>query len=232
MFNRLTILKRREVAQGVADRLMAAEHAIDLAIARTAELTGFIPAARAEADLACEVGQEALEYAAESFSALVKARAQMIASHRELAVTKGPDRPQDLWPRRPGRQAVQLRGPPPSPKSPEPTFVEAGAQEMEPMLDRIAFFHDPVPRMAPAQPAFLSDRADRRVLLCRMARRLARTDRRRDHGGGLHPLRDRRDVLLSGMAGRHRPGSSLWISWCSRRSAISPSIAIDTGRYG
>ena len=67
---------------------MAAEHAIDLAIARTAELTGFMPAARADADLACEVGQEALEYAAESFSALVKARAQMIASHRELAATK------------------------------------------------------------------------------------------------------------------------------------------------
>ncbi|KQX25538.1 MULTISPECIES: hypothetical protein [unclassified Sphingomonas] len=88
MFNRQTILKRREVAQGVADRLMAAEHAIDIAIARTAELTGFIPSARAEADLACEVAQEALEYAAESFSTLVKARAQIIASHRELAVTK------------------------------------------------------------------------------------------------------------------------------------------------
>lgn len=88
MFNRQTILKRREIGQGVADRLMAAEAAIDMAIARTAELTGFIPAARAEADLACEVGQEALEYAAESFSALVKARASIIASHRELAATK------------------------------------------------------------------------------------------------------------------------------------------------
>lgn len=88
MFNRLTILKRREVAQGVADRLMAAEHAIDQAIARTAELTGFIPSARAEAELPCETAQEALEYAAESFSALIKARAQMIASHRELAITK------------------------------------------------------------------------------------------------------------------------------------------------
>ena len=88
MFNRLTILKRREVAQGVADRMMAAEHAIDQAIARTAELTGFIPSARAEAELPCETAQEALEYAAESFSALIKARAQIIASHRELAVTK------------------------------------------------------------------------------------------------------------------------------------------------
>lgn len=88
MFNRLTILKRREIGQQVADRLMAAEHAIDLAIARTAELTGFMPSCRAEADLACEVGQEALEHAAASFSALVKARASMIASHRELAATK------------------------------------------------------------------------------------------------------------------------------------------------
>lgn len=88
MFNRQTILKRREVAQGVADRLFAAEHAIDAAIARTADLTGFIPAARSDAGLACEVGQEALEYAAESFSALIKARAQIIASHRELAETQ------------------------------------------------------------------------------------------------------------------------------------------------
>lgn len=88
MFNRQTIIKRREVAQGVADRLFAAEHAIDAAIARTAELTGFIPAARSDAGLACEVGQEALEYAAESFSALIKARAQIIASHRELAETQ------------------------------------------------------------------------------------------------------------------------------------------------
>jgi len=88
MFNRQIILKRRELAQGVADRLIAADHAIDLAIARTAELTGFIPAVRAEAELPCETAQEALEYAAESFSALIKARAQMIASHRELAVAK------------------------------------------------------------------------------------------------------------------------------------------------
>lgn len=88
MFNRQIILKRRELGQEVADRLFAAELAIDAAIARTAELAGSIPAARAEAELACEVGQEALEYAAESFSALVKARAQMIASHRELAANK------------------------------------------------------------------------------------------------------------------------------------------------
>jgi hypothetical protein len=88
MFNRETILKRREVAQGVADRLFAAEQAIDAAIAKTAELTGYIPGARVEAGLACEVAQEALEYAAESFSALIRARAQIIASHRELNTTK------------------------------------------------------------------------------------------------------------------------------------------------
>lgn len=88
MFNRETIIKRREVAQDVADRLFAAEQAIDIAIARTAELTGFIPAARIDAGLACEVGQEALEYAAESFSSLIKARANIIASHKELNTTK------------------------------------------------------------------------------------------------------------------------------------------------
>lgn len=88
MFNRETILKRRAVAQDVADRLFAAEQAIDVAIAKTAELTGYMPTARVEAGLACEVGQEALEYAAESFSTLVRARAQIIASHRELNAAK------------------------------------------------------------------------------------------------------------------------------------------------
>ncbi len=88
MVNREIILKRREVGQDVANRLFAAEQAIDIAIARCAELTGFIPAARLDAGLACEVGQEALEYAAESFSALVKARANIIASHKELNTAK------------------------------------------------------------------------------------------------------------------------------------------------
>jgi hypothetical protein len=88
MLNREIILKRRVVAQDLADRLFAAEEAIDAAIAKTAELTGYMPTARVQAELACEVGQEALEYAAESFSALVKARAQIIASHRELNTTK------------------------------------------------------------------------------------------------------------------------------------------------
>ncbi len=88
MLDRQIILKRREIGQQVADRLFAAEDAIDAAIARTAELAGMIPSARSDAGLACEVGQEALEYAAESFSALIKARAQIIASHRELNAAK------------------------------------------------------------------------------------------------------------------------------------------------
>lgn len=88
MFDRQIILKRRELGNEVAEKLFAAEEAIDAAIARTAELAGFIPGARQDAGLACEVGQEALEYAAESFSALIKARAQIIASHRELAANK------------------------------------------------------------------------------------------------------------------------------------------------
>ncbi len=88
MVNRETIIKRREVAQEVANRLFAAEEAIDAAITKAAELAGYMPTARVEAGLACEVGQEALEYAAESFSALVRARAQIIASHRELAANK------------------------------------------------------------------------------------------------------------------------------------------------
>lgn len=80
--------KRREAAQYVADRLIAAEKAIDHAIICTADLGGSLPKARVDANLAAEVGQGALEQASQTFVSLVQARRNIIETHRELAETK------------------------------------------------------------------------------------------------------------------------------------------------
>lgn len=80
--------QRKDAAQYVADRLMAAELAIDCALTCTAELSGSIPKARIDANLAAEVGQEALEQASHTFVSLVAARRNIINTHRELAHTR------------------------------------------------------------------------------------------------------------------------------------------------
>jgi len=79
---------RRQAAQEVADRLIAAENAIDIALQRTAELTGAMPSARGKANLAAEVGQEALERAAGTFAVLVQARREIVETHKHLAQTQ------------------------------------------------------------------------------------------------------------------------------------------------
>ena len=75
---------RQAVAQKVADRLFAVEHAIDVALTRAAELTAAMPAARTEARLPAMVGQNALDRAAEAFSALVMARRRIVETHESL----------------------------------------------------------------------------------------------------------------------------------------------------
>ncbi len=80
--------ERREAAQGIADRLMEAERSIDAAIAAVADLNGYMPMARTRLNIAACIGHDAIEAAAGSFSALIRARAQMIAAHNELAETK------------------------------------------------------------------------------------------------------------------------------------------------
>lgn len=75
---------RQAVAQKVADRLFAAEQAIDVALTRAAELTAAMPQARTEARLPAMVGQSALDRAAEAFSALVEARRRIVETHARL----------------------------------------------------------------------------------------------------------------------------------------------------
>ena len=82
------LIKRSNAAQEVANRLMAAEEAIDAALAAVAELSGYLPVARCEANLSACVGQDAFEGAAETFASLIRARRNIIDTHASLADTK------------------------------------------------------------------------------------------------------------------------------------------------
>jgi hypothetical protein len=79
---------RLEAAKEVANCLFAAEEAIDIAIARAAELASAMPIARAKAKLSTVVGHGALDQAAKSFAMLIQAREAIIATHHDLAETK------------------------------------------------------------------------------------------------------------------------------------------------
>lgn len=75
---------RQAVAQKVADRLFALEHAIDVALTRAAELNASMPEARGEARLSAMVGQDAFDKAAEAFTCLVQARRRVVETHQSL----------------------------------------------------------------------------------------------------------------------------------------------------
>lgn len=80
--------ERLAAAHQVADRLFEAEAALDIAIARTAELAAAIPNARRDANLAACVGQEAFMCAANMMPMLAEAREQLITAHERLDETK------------------------------------------------------------------------------------------------------------------------------------------------
>jgi hypothetical protein len=80
--------KRRHAAQEVAARLIAAEEAIDAALTAVADLNGYIPVARCEANLSAVIGQGAVEAAAETLAALVRARRGIVDTHHQLAETR------------------------------------------------------------------------------------------------------------------------------------------------
>lgn len=75
---------RQAVAQKVADRLFALEHAIDVALTRAAELNASMPEARGEARLPAMVAQDAFDKAAEAFTSLVQARRRVVETHQSL----------------------------------------------------------------------------------------------------------------------------------------------------
>lgn len=79
---------RRDAAMKVAESLFAAEEAIDIALARTAELNGTLAIARTEAQLSAIVGQDAFETAASVFASLARARCEIVETHKRLHETK------------------------------------------------------------------------------------------------------------------------------------------------
>jgi len=84
----MMLKQRRDAAENLTKRLFAAEQAIDDAICKMADLTGYMPIARTHANLSAVVGQEAISRAAETLSALVGARGSLVATHDRLAETR------------------------------------------------------------------------------------------------------------------------------------------------
>jgi len=78
-------MNRESVGEALADRLYAAETAIDLALAETAQLAAMLPTARAQAYLSTVTGQKAFDGAAASIGALTSARSHLIDTHHTLA---------------------------------------------------------------------------------------------------------------------------------------------------
>jgi len=82
------IAQTRIAANAVAEQLIAAEAAIDAAVAAVARLTAGIPTCNLEANLGSHVGHDALMHAMESCQLLVKARTNIIRTHKALAVAQ------------------------------------------------------------------------------------------------------------------------------------------------
>lgn len=76
--------QRQMIASSVAERLFAAETALDLAAARIAELTAALPLARLDARLAASVGQDALCNSAAAMMLIAQTREKVIAAHANL----------------------------------------------------------------------------------------------------------------------------------------------------
>jgi hypothetical protein len=81
--------QRRMVAEKIAGALFDAEAAIDMAIAKTAHLTGVMPSLRREAGASALVGQDAVERASQAIMALAEARRAIVETHKELSVAQG-----------------------------------------------------------------------------------------------------------------------------------------------
>ena len=77
--------KRMDAARTISDHLLAAEAAIDEAVAKVATLAAVMPAQRIAANIAAEVGHDALEGAMSACQALVDARARIVVTHQALA---------------------------------------------------------------------------------------------------------------------------------------------------
>jgi hypothetical protein len=80
--------QRRMAAEQIAAALWDAESAVDLALTKTANFTGTIPALRRQAGASALIGQEAMERASQAVMALAEARRALVEAHKELTIAK------------------------------------------------------------------------------------------------------------------------------------------------
>jgi len=85
----LMLKERRMAAEEIANALWAAESAVDLALTKTANFTGAIPAFRRAAGASALIGQEAMERASQAVVALAEARRALVEAHKELTIAQG-----------------------------------------------------------------------------------------------------------------------------------------------
>lgn len=80
--------ERRMAAEQIAAALWDAESAIDVALTKTANFTGVIPALRRQAGASALIGQEAMERASQAVVALAEARRALVEAHKELTIAQ------------------------------------------------------------------------------------------------------------------------------------------------
>ena len=80
--------KRRNAMEAVAPELFAMESAIDDAILQSTRLTASLINERRNAGLSATIGHGAIERSGTTFSTLIAARREIIATHEELGSLK------------------------------------------------------------------------------------------------------------------------------------------------
>ncbi|HXQ10497.1 MAG TPA: hypothetical protein VN805_05790 [Caulobacteraceae bacterium] len=80
--------KRRTAMEAVAPELFAMESAIDEAILQSTRLTASLINERRNAGLSAVVGHDAIERSGATFSTLIAARREVVATHAELGSLK------------------------------------------------------------------------------------------------------------------------------------------------
>jgi hypothetical protein len=76
--------QRQSIAKHVAERLFAAEEAIDIAAARIAELNAALPLARLDARLSAMIGQDAIQSSASAMLLMAETREKIVNTHANL----------------------------------------------------------------------------------------------------------------------------------------------------
>jgi hypothetical protein len=82
------LVKRRNAMEAVAPELFAMESASDDAILQSTRLTASLINDRRNAGLSAVIGHDAIERSGTTFSTLIAARREIIATHQELGSLK------------------------------------------------------------------------------------------------------------------------------------------------